>query len=444
MTAFHKPMFASKSLGSGCTLHEVVDSIVDPPVYSCIVVSDLARSGPWPALGGTRWTRARLPTIDDIRAHCVHEAHALTRAMEAKNRLLRLAERTLAAEDLRWKSRTSLFGWVGGKGVIWSPDERLSPARLLVHGRLIESLGGAYFASKDQGVGANQLDWIGRATGYVVGLRCKRDTGEATAWGVASAIHEAARQLDMIRSSHAGTLSEDAPLSGGSINDTGCLAGLRILVIGVGKVGLPLAQILEESGADMRIYDPELVDNVEAFYRATRARGAAIDETHLDLLRRFAVEKRIFRSEVEALSWGDCDVLSPNGGDTGWLSSSATGCTDPRFETLSRIKQGGGHLRLVVGAGNEQLGSSASRVIESFTTFGIVFIPDAIASPGGVVAVSHELEPEWNADDVNRDTIEIVAANVRRVFRMAGSHATPTSSAAIATAYVQLLEADDC
>jgi glutamate dehydrogenase/leucine dehydrogenase len=50
---------------------------------------------------------------------------------------------------------------------------------------------------------------------------------------------------------------------------------------------------------------------------------------------------------------------------------------------------------------------------------GIVFVPDALVSPGGVISVSHELAMKWEADAVNDDSMKIVGRSVRQVFKTA-------------------------
>ena len=108
----------------------------------------VAMLGGWPALGGTRWVRRRFSEFEQSMEHVRGTARELAISMTIKNAILRGADTQEGARGL--------FSWNGGKGVIWSPEEVLTPYRLMCHGRLIEYIGGHYIGSKDQGVGTSE------------------------------------------------------------------------------------------------------------------------------------------------------------------------------------------------------------------------------------------------------------------------------------------------
>jgi len=43
-------------------------------------------------------------------------------------------------------------------------------------------------------------------------------------------------------------------------------------------------------------------------------------------------------------------------------------------------------------------------------------VPDTLVSPGGVIAVSHELSPPWDSEAVNDDAYRMVQQSVRTLF----------------------------
>ncbi|HYE88212.1 MAG TPA: hypothetical protein VEA16_17740, partial [Vicinamibacterales bacterium] len=213
----------------------------DRAVYSCVALYRNKWRDDWPALGGTRWLQAsadEVPTPEMARK----EAASLALAMFMKNNLIRKAELELEHRE------QLLFGWQGGKGVIWTPwdHERdmqhnrkyLTPRRLMCHGLLIEHLRGEYIGSKDAGIGGSELRWIERATNFTIGNGCLVDTGDGTAYGV-----------------HAG-MRTTLEILGERTEGPKQMAGIPVLICGLGKVGFPLMQLLQDDGAVVSIFDP--------------------------------------------------------------------------------------------------------------------------------------------------------------------------------------------
>jgi glutamate dehydrogenase/leucine dehydrogenase len=381
-------------------IYEAVDTSSANPedqIYSCVALCRKDWNDQWPALGGTRQFKK-----DQARAP--HEAVELAMSMYIKNSLLRKS-----AQSLEDGSR--LFDWQGGKGVIWSPaDGPLTPHRLRCHGRLIDWIGGQYVGSGDVGVGGPELEVMAQETGHLIGLGCRRDTGEATAYGVFSGVRQAVR--------------EQAADFGADPGDP--LRGLPILVFGAGKVGFPLLWMLHDAGAEVWVFDENLkpgAEAVEAWYEGNVRRKAAVGEEHRAALRAIDAAGRILTSEQEALEHPRIRVVSPNAGMSEWLSRAPrwdSGETRARRLAANRAKNG--HLRLILGAGNDQVSTTAAgkkgrdETLSVLAEAGISFIPDPLVSPGGVISVSHERAEDWSADRVNEDARRLVARGVEQIF----------------------------
>lgn len=154
-----------------------------------------------PSLGGTRFH----PYADDDVA--LADALALSRAMAYKA--------ACAGLDLG-----------GGKAVIiGDPDRDKSEPLLRAFARHIASLGGRYITACDVGTYVADMDVIARETRWVTGRSPEHggagDSGVLTAYGVFEGMRAAARH-------RWGTPS---------------LAGRRVAVSGVGKVGRRLVEI---------------------------------------------------------------------------------------------------------------------------------------------------------------------------------------------------------
>lgn len=412
---------SSERIGGDFECFEASSGSQENGLYSCVAICRKEWRDDWPALGGTRHIQGG--KIEDAKK----EAVALAGAMYMKNCLLRRAEEAQSASSSNGKGRRSRFGWQGGKGVIWTPEEEkhVTPRRLLFHGQLLEHLGGEYIGSKDEGIGEPELQWIAKGSRFTIGLGCQRDTGEATAKGIHKGLETTLMELPFRRTTSAA--------SG--------LQGLKVLVVGAGKVGLPLAHLLHLSGAIVFLLEYNLSrgDSLEAHYDGLRQRKAAIGEQHLDLLRELEREGRILGKlprhdevrareiEAEVLGHGvqehGIQVVSPNGGKTSWLARSPVEGGPTRTELLAQAADGGG-LELILGAANEQVpiqdvdSERRENVLETLSKQGVWFVPDPIVSPGGVIAVSHELTGDWNAEAVNQDTEEIVGLGVKRFFEL--------------------------
>ncbi|HEX6869928.1 MAG TPA: Glu/Leu/Phe/Val dehydrogenase dimerization domain-containing protein, partial [Micromonosporaceae bacterium] len=179
-----------------------------------------------PALGGTRF----YPYANEEDA--LADVLGLSRAMAYKN--------AVAGLDLG-----------GGKAVIWGDPEKIkSEALLRAYGRFIESLNGRYYTACDVGTYSPDMDVIARETRFVAGRTVEHggcgDSSILTAFGVFQGMRAAADH-------QWGKAS---------------LAGRRVGVAGVGKVGRWLIGHLVEDGASVVVTDvsEKAIDRIRQTY----------------------------------------------------------------------------------------------------------------------------------------------------------------------------------
>jgi len=162
-----------------------------------------------PSLGGTRF----YPYPSEEEA--LHDVLELSRGMAYKN--------ALAGLDLG-----------GGKAVIWGdPDKDKSEPLLRAYGRFVQSLGGRYYTACDVGTYVQDMDIVAKETRFVTGRSESHggagDSSVLTAYGVFQGMRAAAEA------------QWGAPT----------LAGRRVGLAGLGKVGKHLTGHLLEDGASV-------------------------------------------------------------------------------------------------------------------------------------------------------------------------------------------------
>lgn len=397
------------------------DGSPDRAVYSCVALYRKHWRDDWPALGGTRWLQAagdEVPTPEMAR----REAASLALAMFMKNSFIRKAELELEHRE------QLLFGWQGGKGVIWTPWDKgrdarhnqryLTPRRLMCHGLLIEQLRGEYIGSKDAGIGGSELRWMERSTNFTIGNGCLVDTGDGTAYGVHAGMRTTLESLGKRR------------------DGARQMEGIPVLICGLGKVGFPLMQLLQEDGAIVSIFDPALNGtgdgDLEAFWTKADDAGAAVEKKHLDTLK--ALRGNIFHHEAEALEATPANgrgihFICPAGNRIEWLTDKING--KMRYEIIADRPDAAECI--VLGPANDQLPLSSEKqtgrdaALQRMTAAGVLYVPDPVVSPGGVIAVSHELTAHWKAENVRKDSIEIVDKSVRMLFDLADDKRSSTA-----------------
>jgi valine dehydrogenase (NAD+) len=300
-----------------------------------------------PALGGTRFYpyASEADALDDVLA--------LSKGMAYKN--------ALAGLDLG-----------GGKAVIiGDPATAKSEALLRAYGRFVQSLSGRYITACDVGTYVADMDVVARESRFVTG-RSPEDGGAGdssvlTAFGVFQGMRASADHLW-------GTPE---------------LAGRRVGVSGVGKVGHILVGHLVEAGADVVIGDV----SAPAIER-TRAAYPGVEVV----------------DGPGALIGAELDVFAPCA-----LGGALNDDTVPALRA-----------KIVCGAANNQLAHPG--IEKQLDERGILFAPDYLVNAGGVIQVSDEL----HGFDFARAKRKATALfdTTKKVFALARAEGVPPVTAA--------------
>ncbi|SNT45117.1 valine dehydrogenase (NAD+) [Asanoa hainanensis] len=264
-----------------------------------------------PALGGTRF----YPYASE--ADALRDVLELSRGMAYKN--------ALAGLDLG-----------GGKAVIWGdPDKDKSESLLRAYGRFVQSLGGRYYTACDVGTYVADMDVVARETSFVTGRSVEHggagDSSVLTAWGVFQGMRAAAEHIWG--------------------NPT--LAGRRVGVAGLGKVGKHLTAHLIEDGASVVATD--VSERALEWVRATYPQ--------VDLV-----------TDASAMVSADIDVYAP---------CALGGALDD--DTVPALR-----AKIVTGAANNQLAHPG--IEKQLADRGILYTPDYVVNAGGVIQVADEIE----------------------------------------------------
>ncbi|MDG4821934.1 Glu/Leu/Phe/Val dehydrogenase [Asanoa sp. WMMD1127] len=300
-----------------------------------------------PALGGTRF----YPYASEAEA--LHDVLELSRGMAYKN--------ALAGLDLG-----------GGKAVIWGdPEKDKSESLLRAYGRFVESLNGRYYTACDVGTYVADMDVVARETRFVTGRSVEHggagDSSVLTAWGVFQGMRAAAEHVW-------GTPS---------------LAGRRVGVAGLGKVGKHLTAHLIEDGAAVVATDvsERAIDWVRATY------------PQVDVV-----------ADAAALVDSDIDVYAP---------CALGGALDDDTVPVLRAK-------VIAGAANNQL--SHPGIEKQLADRGILYAPDYVVNAGGVIQVADEI------DGFNFERAKLRATRIydttREILQLADAEGVPPAVAA--------------
>jgi leucine dehydrogenase len=225
----------------------------------------------------------------------------------------------------------------GGKSVIFPPPalalEGDARAALLADfSESLQLLDGVYITAEDVGTTPEDMALLSGYTRHVVGAPARNggsgDPGEYTAAGVYAALRACACQCF------------------GSPQ----LEGRRVAVVGVGRVGGPLARRLAAAGASLVLAD--------------------LDQSKQSLARELGAQ---WLPTAQALR-ADVDVVCP---------CALGGVID---DQLSRELQ----ARVICGSANNQL--AGARLAETLAERGVLYAPDFIVNAGGLISVAGEVE----------------------------------------------------
>lgn len=297
-------------MGVFTTSHEQVVYCHDRPsgLRAIIAIYSTALG---PALGGTRF----YPYASEDDA--LHDVLDLSRGMAYKN--------ALAGLDLG-----------GGKAVIWGdPAKDKSEALLRAYGRFVQSLGGRYYTACDVGTYVQDMDMVAKETRFVTGRSESHggagDSSVLTAYGVFQGMRAAAEHR------------------WGSPT----LAGRRVGIAGLGKVGKHLTKHLIEDGA--AVVATDVSEQALAWVRSTHPQ--------VDLV-----------GGADDLVAADLDVYAP---------CALGGALNDETVAVLRAK-------IVAGAANNQLAHPG--VEKLLAERGVLYAPDYVVNSGGVIQVADEIE----------------------------------------------------
>jgi valine dehydrogenase (NAD+) len=267
-----------------------------------------------------------LKAIVAIHSTLLGPALGGTRFYPYANETAALSDVLRLSRGMTFKAAAAGLDVGGGKGVILGdPDTIKTPKLLEAYGRLVESLGGTFITGGDVGTTSEDVDVIGRTTAHVLtrtrGAGGSGDSGPLTAFGVFQAMRAAALH----------TWGEPT------------LAGRRVAVEGLGKVGYHLASHLLEDGAEVVAADTS---------------AAAVERIQLTMP---------MVTLVERVLDADVDVYAPCA-----LGGTITGSSAAAIRA-----------RIICGAANNQLASPD--VEDVLAAHGITWVPDYIASAGGLI-----------------------------------------------------------
>ena len=229
------------------------------------------------------------------------------------------------SRGMTYKNAISGLNLGGGKAVIIGDSKtQKSPELFMKFGEFVNSLSGSYITAEDVGINPQDMLHVNKTTDYVTGLPGKKgDPSPITAYGV--------------------YMGMKAALKFQSGNES--LSGKKVLVQGVGHVGLYLVDYLHKEGAEIIVSDinKDAVKNTVNKYNC-----------------KFIDTNDIFNSQI--------DIYAP----------CALGATINN-KTIKELK-----CNIVAGAANNQLQDEnihGQQLIDK----GIVYAPDYLINAGGVM-----------------------------------------------------------
>ena len=299
-----------------------------------------------PALGGTRF----YPYASEDDA--LHDVLNLSRAMAYKA--------ACAGLDLG-----------GGKAVIiGDPAQDKSEALLRAYGRFVQSLNGRYFTACDVGTYVQDMDVVARECSFVTGRSVEHggsgDSAVLTAYGVYQGMRAAAEHIW-------GTPS---------------LAGKRVGIAGVGKVGHYLVDHVLEDGASAVVADVST---------------AAIERVK-------AAHPQVEVVEPDALVSQAMDIYAPCA-----LGGALNDETVPVLQA-----------KIVCGAANNQLDHPGIEKV--LADRGVLYAPDYVVNAGGLIQVADEIEG-FNFERAKAHAAKIFDTT-KQVFAIAADEGVPPAVAA--------------
>jgi len=264
----------------------------------------------------------------------------------------------------------------GGKAVIiGDPARQRSPALMHAMGRFIDRLNGVYITAEDSGVSVEDLRHLAECTAYVTGVKGGLDADGRERSGDPSP----ATALGVFAGIRACLLEE---------RGSDLLNGITVSIQGVGSVGFRLAEHLHAAGAALVVADVD---------RARAERAASAFGAHM-----------VAPGRIHAVP---ADVFAP--------CAMGAAINDSTLRELN--------APIVAGAANNQLARPEHGVM--LQERGIRYAPDYVINAGGVIDVSAQRDPHYDADAV-RSRVLGIADTLRDIFRRARASGQPPEEVA--------------
>jgi valine dehydrogenase (NAD+) len=283
-----------------------------------------------------------------------------------------LADVLNLSKGMAYKASLAGLDLGGGKAVIMGDPEVLkSEALLRAYGRFVQSLHGRYITACDVGTFSDDMDVVARECDFVTGRTLEHggagDSSVLTAYGVFEGMRACAE------------------VAWGSPS----LAGKRVGVAGVGKVGHHLVEHLVADAAEVVITDV----SERAVSRVTDAHP---------MVNVVADADEMVRSDI--------DVYAP--------CALGGAISDEVAEVLK--------AKVICGAANNQLAHSGIEKV--LASRGILYAPDYCVNSGGLIQVADELEG-FSFDRARARAAKIFDIT-KRVFELAAGESVPAAVAA--------------
>ena len=260
------------------------------------------------------------------------------------------------SEGMTYKSSLAGLPLGGGKSCIIAPGnsayrQPTSPERAALFewfGRCVERVGGRYIAAEDMGTSVSDVQIVRRFTKHTTGNAPEEggsgDPSPWTALGVFNSILALCSFDERLGSLIPGFSAQAAD------NWSGSLAGLHVLVQGVGHVGHELVKLLVMAGAKVSVADTS-AQRVSDLVRQLGVTAVGADQVYTT----------------------PCDIYAP----------CAVG------QTVNPLSVGQLQVKAIAGAANNQI--SEVGVHQLLQQRGIVYLPDFAVNSGGVIACCSEL-----------------------------------------------------
>ncbi len=275
------------------------------------------------------------------------------------------------SRGMTYKNALGGIPFGGGKAVVFAdPYTEKTDEMMQAMGRAINSLEGLYVSAQDSGVTTDDIRQMLTQTNFAAGVPDEQGRGgnpsPFTAYGVWKGMKSAAN--------HA---FGDADLK-----------DKRVSILGLGAVGMALAEYLHGEGAKLVVAD--------------------VNETVLNLAKE-KFDATVVAPEDAAAQ--DVDIFAP---------CALGGAINEK--TIDRLK-----AKVVAGAANNQL--HKPEYDQALMEMGITYAPDYVINAGGVISIGYEVLKQWEKDKLDA-ALNKIPEVLDEVFKRAASSSQPTGHVA--------------